>query len=210
MQTFYVTHGKRILDTTLASVLLLILSPLLAIIAVSVRLTMGSPVLFRQIRPGQGGKPFEILKFRTMTDRRDDGGAPLADAERLTAFGNLLRRTSLDELPELWNVVKGEMSLVGPRPLLMQYLPLYTPEEYRRHEALPGITGLAQISGRNELRFENRFELDVYYVEHAGFLLDLRILLRTLVTILKREGINQQGHATVDYFKRSDHNEPGQ
>lgn len=191
---------KRLLDVTLAAVALVALSPLVAVLGMLVAITMGRPVLFRQVRPGLGGRPFGMLKFRTMTDERDANGQPLADAVRLTAFGRWLRRTSLDELPELINVLKGEMSLVGPRPLLMEYLPLYTPAQARRHEVLPGITGWAQVNGRNALDWDDKLVLDTWYVEHRCLALDLKILCLTFLTVLKATGISREGHATAPRF----------
>ena len=173
----------------------------MGLLALGVRSILGSPVLFRQQRPGKDGRPFTLFKFRTMTDARDGEGRLLPDAERLTAFGTFLRGTSLDELPELFNVLKGEMSLVGPRPLLMQYLPRYTPEQMRRHAVLPGITGWAQVNGRNALTWEQKFALDVWYVDHRSLGLDLKILVLTVVKALKREGISQAGQATMEEFK---------
>ncbi len=182
---------------------LILLAPVWLTVAGLVRLKLGSPVLFRQERPGLRGRPFTIYKFRTMTNGRDAAGKLLPDADRLTAFGKFLRSTSLDELPELFNVLKGEMSLVGPRPLLMQYLPLYTPEQMRRHEARPGITGWAQVNGRNALSWEDKFACDLWYVKHISFRLDLKILLRTLIIALKRSDINQPGQATIEPFQGS-------
>ncbi len=190
----YRLHVKRWLDAAGAFIGLIILSPLLLIVAVLVRLTMGAPVHFTQTRPGLGGRPFTILKFRTM--RRSPG----TDAERLTRLGRLLRRFSIDELPELWNVLKGEMSLVGPRPLMMQYLDRYTPEQARRHEIKPGITGWAQVNGRNAITWEQKFAFDVWYVDHQSLWLDVRILALTAWKVLKREGISQQGQATMEEF----------
>jgi sugar transferase EpsL len=192
--------GKRLFDITSAAVALLLLSPLLLLAAVVVRLRLGSPVLFRQTRPGLRGVPFEIWKFRTMLDLRGTDGALLPDAERMTSVGRLLRRSSVDELPELLNVLRGEMSLVGPRPLLMEYLPLYTPEQFRRHEVRPGITGLAQTRGRNTLNWRSKFRYDRFYVDHQSFKLDTRILLSTVNSVLRAEGIEQQGRATVDRY----------
>jgi sugar transferase EpsL len=192
--------AKRAFDVAIASVLLVILSPLLVVLAMTVRLLLGAPVLFHQKRPGLGGRPFTMYKFRTMTDACDPTGKLLPDAQRLTKTGWLLRSTSLDELPELINVLKGDMSLVGPRPLLMQYLARYTPEQARRHEVRPGITGWAQVNGRNALSWARKFELDVWYVDHASFGLDLRIIGLTLWKILKREGISQAGRATMEEF----------
>jgi sugar transferase EpsL len=196
-------HPKRLFDLTLSALALLLLSPLLGLLAVLVRFKLGSPVLFRQQRPGLHGKPFTLIKFRTMTDQRDAQGNLLPDAERLTQFGKFLRASSLDELPELWNVLKGEMSLVGPRPLLLQYLPLYTPEQARRHEVRPGITGWAQVNGRNALSWEEKFALDVWYVDNHTLWLDLKIIFLTLLKIVKRDGINQPGMATMQAFTGS-------
>ncbi|NMC02463.1 MAG: sugar transferase [Chloroflexi bacterium] len=200
---FYRCCGKRLLDLTLTFPALLFLLPVGALVALLVRLRLGAPVLFCQQRPGRHGRPFMLYKFRTMTDARDAQGALLPDAERLTPFGRFLRSTSLDELPELFNVLKGEMSLVGPRPLLMEYLPRYTPEQRRRHEVRPGLTGWAQVNGRNALSWEEKFALDVWYVEHCSFWLDLKILWRTLVKVLRREGISSEGHATASKFMGS-------
>jgi len=199
---------KRWLDIVAASLALLCLALPLALLMALVRLKLGSPVFFAQVRPGYGGRPFRMLKFRTMTDARDAQGRLLADAERLTATGRWLRSTSLDELPELWNVLKGEMSLVGPRPLLMDYLPLYTPEQARRHELRPGITGWAQVNGRNALSWEEKFRLDVWYVDHRSLWLDLRILWLTVRKVLVREGISAAGDATMPAFKGSREEEP--
>lgn len=194
---------KRVFDLLLGSLLLLLFVPVLAVIAVCVRLRLGSPVLFRHPRPGLRGQPFMLLKFRTMTDARDESGTMLPDSVRLTAFGRWLRRTSLDELPELINVVRGEMSLVGPRPLLMEYLPLYSAEQARRHHVRPGITGWAQVNGRNLISWEEKFDLDVWYVDHRSLLLDLKILCRTLAKVLAAEGITQTGSATAERFRGS-------
>jgi lipopolysaccharide/colanic/teichoic acid biosynthesis glycosyltransferase len=187
-----------------ALLVLLLLGPVLLVITVMTRLTMGSPVLFRQRRPGCHGAPFTMYKFRTMRDARDANGDPLPDAQRLTAFGRFLRATSLDELPEFLNVLKGEMSLVGPRPLLMEYLDRYTPEQARRHEVRPGITGWAQVNGRNALSWEEKFRLDVWYVDHWTLGLDVKILGLTLLKVLKREGIAAEGHATMPAFMASE------
>ncbi len=192
---------KRCLDLGFASLFLLAVSPLLVLVALLIAATMGRPVLFRQERPGLRGEPFRLAKFRTMTDLRDDSGDLLPDGNRLTALGRFLRATSLDELPTLWNVVRGEMSLVGPRPLLMRYLERYSPEQARRHEVRPGITGWAQVNGRNELSWEEKFELDVWYVDHQSLGLDLAILAKTLRTVLRREGISARGQATAEEFK---------
>jgi len=193
--------SKRLFDLIIATLALIILSPLLLLIAILIRIFLGSPILFRQQRPGYQGRPFYLYKFRTMTNRLAPDGRLLPDSERLTPLGRILRSLSLDELPELYNVLRGEMSLVGPRPLLMEYLPLYSAEQMRRHEAYPGITGWAQIHGRNALDWPTRLALDVWYVDHWSFWLDLKILLLTLWKVLKREGINQPGQATVEYFK---------
>jgi len=191
---------KRLFDVVIASLaLFLLLIPLIGL-AVFVRLKLGSPVLFCQIRPGLKGKPFRMIKFRTMTDARDSNGQLLPDAERLTAFGHLLRATSLDELPELFNVIKGDMSLVGPRPLLIEYLPLYTAEQSRRHDVRPGVTGWAQVNGRNALSWEDRFKLDVWYIDHYSLWLDLKILLLTVRKVFAREGINASGETTMSKF----------
>lgn len=193
-------QAKRACDVVLASAALVVLSPVLAAIAAAIRVGMGSPVLFRQRRPGLAGRPFTILKFRTMTAGRDAEGNLLPDADRLTPLGRLLRSTSLDELPELWNVVRGDMSLVGPRPLLTEYLDHYTPEQSRRHDVRPGITGWAQVNGRNAQSWEDKLRQDVWYVDNASLLLDARILLRTLVQVLRRQGIASPGHATAPKF----------
>jgi sugar transferase EpsL len=199
----YNKFGKRLLDLVVTAVALILLSPLLAAIALLVRLKLGSPVLFRQQRPGLGGKPFTILKFRSMNDARDSGGRPLPDWQRVTGFGQLLRRTSLDELPELINVLRGEMSLVGPRPLLTDYLDRYSPEQSRRHDALPGITGLAQVKGRNNLSWEEKFNLDTWYVDHRSLLLDLKILFMTVSAVLSAEGVSAAHHFSSPEFKGS-------
>jgi len=180
---------KRIFDLIAASIGLLLLSPLLLVVSLLVRNRLGSPVLFRQVRPGLHGVPFKIYKFRTMTDKRDENGILLSDAERLTPFGRFLRSSSLDELPELFNVLKGEMSLVGPRPLLMEYLERYTPEQARRHEVRPGITGWAQVNGRQNIKFSKRLEYDVWYVDHQCFFLDMKILLLTFYRVLQQQGV---------------------
>jgi lipopolysaccharide/colanic/teichoic acid biosynthesis glycosyltransferase len=198
---FYTRFGKRSLDLGLSLSALLLLAPLLVILALFVRVKLGAPILFRQRRPGLHGKLFTLYKFRTMTDARDAQGNLFPDAQRLTAFGRFLRSASLDELPELFNVIKGEMSLVGPRPLLAQYLERYTPEQMRRHHVLPGLTGWAQVNGRNALTWEQKFELDVWYVEHQSFSLDLKIIFMTAWKIVKREGINQTGQATMEEFR---------
>jgi lipopolysaccharide/colanic/teichoic acid biosynthesis glycosyltransferase len=191
---------KRVFDFVAASLALLVMAlPLLAL-AWLIRRKLGSPVLFCQVRPGLQGRPFTMVKFRTMTDERGPDGALLPDAQRLTPFGRFLRASSLDELPELWNVLKGEMSLVGPRPLLMEYLPLYTPEQARRHEVRPCITGWAQVNGRNAISWADKFALDVWYVGHSSLWLDVKILWRTVRKVLVRDGINAEGEATVPAF----------
>ena len=200
---FYRDAGKRLIDFTLALIGLIVLAPVLLVTALLVRIKLGSPVIFRQQRPGLRGKPFLLFKFRSMTDARDATGALLSDEARLPAFGRFLRGSSLDELPELINVLKGEMSLVGPRPLLMEYLNHYTPAQMRRHEMRPGVTGWAQINGRNLLSWEKRFELDIWYVDHVSPLLDLKILLLTLKKVVVREGISAEGSATMPHFTGS-------
>ncbi|EOB6641729.1 sugar transferase [Vibrio vulnificus CladeA-yb158] len=192
---------KRLFDFLVSLTALILLSPIIALVAWKIRKNLGSPVLFRQIRPGLNGKPFEMVKFRTMKDAVDGQGNPLPDSERMTPFGDKLRSSSLDELPELWNVLKGEMSLVGPRPLLMQYLPLYSPEQARRHEVRPGVTGWAQINGRNAISWEDKFKLDVWYVDNRSFWLDLKVLLLTVRKVLIKEGISAQGEVTMPPFK---------
>jgi lipopolysaccharide/colanic/teichoic acid biosynthesis glycosyltransferase len=194
---------KRGIDVLGASAALVVLSPVLAVVALLVRVRMGSPVLFRQQRPGRGGRPFELTKFRTMTDTRSPDGALLPDAERLTALGRFLRRTSIDELPELLNVVRGDMSLVGPRPLLMEYLPLYSPEQARRHDVRPGVTGWTQVNGRNALTWDEKFALDVWYVDHRSTRLDLDIIGRTVSQVLSGHGVSAPGHATMEPFRGS-------
>jgi len=194
---------KRCFDVLVAVAALLVLAMPLLVLALLVRVKLGKPVLFAQIRPGMHGKPFRMVKFRTMTDARGSDGILLPDAARLTPFGRFLRATSLDELPELWNVLKGDMSLVGPRPLLMEYLSLYTAEQARRHDVRPGVTGWAQINGRNALSWEEKFALDVWYVEHRSFALDIKILWRTARKVLVREGISAAGEATMSKFTGS-------
>ena len=191
---------KRLIDVSVAGAALLLLAPLMATVGLAIFLMMGRPVLYRHVRPGYKARPFTTLKFRTMSDARDAQGRLLPDAERLTPLGNLLRRMSIDELPQLWNVLKGEMSLVGPRPLLVEYLERYTPEQMRRHEMKPGITGWAQINGRNALSWEERFRLDVWYVDHWSIGLDLRTILKTILNVLLQQGISQHGHATMPEF----------
>ena len=192
--------SKRVLDILGGIFGLLVFYPVIVTVALLIRLQMGSPVFFRQTRPGRDGKPFQIFKFRTMRDVVDARGNLLADAERLTRLGRFLRSSSLDELPELWNVLKGDMSLVGPRPLLMEYLPLYSPEQARRHEVRPGITGWAQVNGRNAISWDQKFTLDVWYVDNRSLWLDLKIIWLTIRKVLKREGISAAGEATVPKF----------
>ncbi len=194
---------KRLFDILASAVGLLLLSPVIAVVAWQIRRKLGSPVLFRQARPGLDGKPFEMIKFRTMRDAVDAHGNPLPDSERMTPLGNFLRSSSLDELPELWNVLKGDMSLVGPRPLLMEYLPLYSPEQYRRHEVRPGVTGWAQVNGRNALSWEEKFKLDVWYVDNYSFWQDLKIIFLTVRKVFLREGISAEGEATMSKFEGS-------
>ncbi len=197
----YLPTGKRLLDLTVAILGLAVLSPIMLVVAALVRARMGSPVLFCQARPGLHGRAFTMLKFRTMLDVRDSDGQLLPDGERLTALGRILRSTSLDELPELVNVVRGDMSLVGPRPLLMAYLERYRPEQMRRHEVKPGITGWAQINGRNTVSWTEKFRYDLWYVEHQSFQLDCKVLWKTLKLVATRHGINQPGHATAEEFR---------
>ena len=191
---------KRLLDIVVSATALLLLSPLLLYLAYLIRKNLGSPVLFEQIRPAQGGKPFKMIKFRTMRDAVDKQGKPLPDSERLTPFGQKLRASSLDELPELWNVLKGDMSLVGPRPLLMEYLPLYNAQQMRRHEMKPGITGWAQINGRNATTWDERFAHDIWYIDHYSFWLDLKILCLTFKKVWQKDGISAAGEATMPKF----------
>ncbi|EKT4473781.1 sugar transferase [Pseudomonas putida] len=191
---------KRLIDFTGALIGLILLSPIILVVAVLIKYRLGGPVLFRQVRPGLGGKPFEMVKFRTMRDACDHNGVPLPDSQRMTPFGSFLRSSSLDELPELWNVLKGEMSLVGPRPLLMEYLPLYNERQYLRHQVRPGVTGWAQINGRNALSWPEKFELDVWYVENRSFWLDIKIIALTVKKVLKKDGISASGEATMPKF----------
>ncbi|RPI78096.1 MAG: sugar transferase [Chloroflexi bacterium] len=192
--------SKRILDLVLTIPGLILISPLIAVTVAAVAIFLGRPILFKQIRPGYRSRPFAVYKFRTMTDARDSNGNLLPDAERLTRLGKFLRSTSIDELPELFNVLRGEMSLVGPRPLLIQYLERYSPEQARRHDVLPGITGWAQVNGRNTLTWEDKFRLDVWYVDNHSFWLDIKILFLTVWKVFNREGISQPGHATAEEF----------
>jgi sugar transferase EpsL len=191
---------KRSLDIFLSAAGLVVAAPIILVTALVVRFSMGSPVLFRQKRPGLHGKPFVLLKFRTMTDERNQEGHLLPDSQRLTKAGSTIRRFSLDELPQLWNVLKGDLSIVGPRPLLMKYLDRYTPEQIRRHNVKPGITGWAQVNGRNALSWEEKFRLDVWYVDHWSLWLDFRILARTLLMVISGKGLTQEGHATMEEF----------
>ncbi len=191
-----------------ASLALILLSPIILLISILVRIFLGSPILFRQKRPGFKGQPFYLYKFRTMTDARDEDGNLLPDSARLTRFGRFLRSLSLDELPELFNILRGEMSLVGPRPLLMEYLPLYSPEQMRRHDVYPGLTGWAQVNGRNAITWPDKFKLDVWYVDHWSFWLDLKILFLSLWKVVTREGVNQPGQATTEYFMGNEEPKP--
>ena len=191
---------KRLLDIIIASIALILLSPLYAFVAYKVKKNLGSPVLFRQVRPGLNGKPFEMIKFRTMKDAVDAQGNPLPDSERLTPFGKMLRATSLDEMPELWNVIKGDMSVVGPRPLLMEYLPLYNEEQAKRHNVRPGMTGHAQVNGRNAISWEEKFKLDTWYVENQSTVLDFKIMLKTVQKVIAKDDINADGEATMTKF----------
>ncbi|WP_417315842.1 sugar transferase [Cycloclasticus pugetii] len=195
---------KRMFDFLVSIIVLFLFFPVLLFVFYKVRSNLGSPVFFRQTRPGLHGKPFKMIKFRTMKDVVDLSGNPLSDAERMTPFGDKLRNSSLDELPELWNVLKGEMSLVGPRPLLMQYLPLYNKEQARRHEVRPGVTGWAQVNGRNALSWEEKFKLDVWYVENRSFWLDIKILFLTVKKVFIKEGISAEGHVTIEPFRGSE------
>ena len=191
---------KRLLDIVIASIALILLSPVYFIVARKVKKNLGSPVLFRQVRPGLHGKPFEMIKFRTMKDAVDVNGNPLPDSERLTPFGKMLRATSLDEMPELWNVIKGDMSIVGPRPLLVEYLPLYNEEQAKRHDVRPGITGYAQVNGRNAISWEKKFELDTWYVENQSLWLDFKIMLKTVKKVLAKDDISAEGEVTMSKF----------
>ncbi|WP_180024794.1 sugar transferase [Acinetobacter sp. YH1901134] len=196
---------KRLLDIIIATIALILLSPLYAYVAYKVKKNLGSPVLFRQVRPGLNGKPFEMIKFRTMKDAVDAQGNPLPDSERLTPFGKMLRSTSLDEMPELWNVIKGDMSVVGPRPLLMEYLPLYNEEQAKRHNVRPGMTGHAQVNGRNAISWEEKFKLDTWYVENQSIWLDFKIMLKTVQKVIAKDDISAEGEATMTRFTGSKH-----
>lgn len=197
----YRNYIKRMLDIIFAVGLLIVVSPLLVLLACLVRIKLGSPILFRQERPGKDGKLFSMYKFRTMTEKRDSNGELLPDEVRLTSFGRKLRSTSLDELPELFNIIKGDMSFIGPRPLLVQYLPLYNERQKHRHDVRPGMTGYAQVNGRNAIRWEEKFEKDVWYVEHLSFGTDMKILWKTVAVVVKREGISSETAATMEEFK---------
>jgi lipopolysaccharide/colanic/teichoic acid biosynthesis glycosyltransferase len=203
MSSIYGSTGKRILDVSLSAAGLLVALPVMFVVALLIRATLGSPILFTQQRPGLRGRPFVLLKFRSMTVARGPDGKPLGDEARLTALGKWLRKLSLDELPQLWNVLKGNMSLVGPRPLLMEYLPLYDSRQARRHDVRPGITGWAQVNGRNALTWEEKFELDVWYVEHVSFGTDMKILALTLLRVIRPQGISGRGSATMSRFTGS-------
>lgn len=200
MSSFYRSRGKRLFDVALASSALVVIAPVQIVIASLVYRKLGRPILFRQLRPGRNGEPFTLLKFRTMRESKKTSGEYLADALRMTSFGAKLRKTSLDELPELWNVLRGDMSLVGPRPLLMEYLPRYLDEQMRRHEMRPGITGWAQINGRNGISWERKFEYDVWYVDHYSFALDVKILLKSIMVVLAGKGVAAQGRVTAEEF----------
>ncbi|MGV0887589.1 sugar transferase [Acinetobacter venetianus] len=198
---------KRLLDIVIASTALVLLSPLYFYVAHKVKKNLGSPVLFRQVRPGLHGKPFEMIKFRTMKDALDEQGNPLPDNERLTPFGKMLRSTSLDEMPELWNVIKGDMSIVGPRPLLMEYLPLYNNEQAKRHNVRPGMTGHAQVNGRNAIGWDEKFKLDTWYVENQSVWLDFKIMLKTVKKVIAKDDINEAGEATMSKFTGTNNKE---
>lgn len=196
----YAKYTKRILDFILSLIALIVLSPVLLVVAILVRIKLGSPIIFKQQRPGKDEKIFTLYKFRTMTDKKDENGNLLPDSERLTKFGKVLRSTSLDELPELVNILKGDMSIVGPRPLLVEYLPLYSEEQKHRHDVRPGLTGLAQVSGRNSLSWEEKFNDDLQYIKHITFFEDVKIIFMTVAKVFKREGIAQEGNATMEKF----------
>lgn len=197
----YAKHIKRILDIILSLIAIIVLSPVLLIVAILVRIKLGNPVIFKQQRPGKDEKIFTLYKFRTMTDKKDENGNLLPDSERLTKFGKILRSTSLDELPELFNILKGDMAIVGPRPLLVEYLSLYNEKQKHRHDVRPGLTGLAQINGRNTISWERKFEDDVRYVNKVTFIDDIKIILKTVGKVLKREGIVQENNATMEKFE---------
>lgn len=199
-QGLYEKYIKRLQDIVLSLIAMIVLSPVLLVVAILVRIKLGSPIIFKQERPGLNGEIFTLHKFRTMTDKKDENGNLLPDAERLTSFGKLLRSLSLDELPELWDIFTGQLTIVGPRPLLVSYLPLYNEHQSRRHEAKPGLTGYAQVHGRNSVTWEEKFDLDVYYVDHITFLGDWKIIFQTVLTVLKREGISSETAATMEVF----------
>ena len=202
-KTFYQLFGKRILDILLSGIALIVLSPIILIVGFLVRIKLGSPIIFKQERPGKSEKIFSMYKFRTMTDKRDHNGEYLPDEIRLTKFGKMLRATSLDELPELWNILKGDMSIVGPRPLLVEYLPLYSEKQRKRHKVRPGLTGLAQVNGRNAISWEEKFDLDVYYVDKISFFNDLIIIIQTCKKVIKKENINTINNNIPEKFKGS-------
>ena len=202
-KTFYQLFGKRILDILLSGIALIVLSPIILIVGILVRIKLGSPIIFKQERPGKSEKIFSMYKFRTMTDERDHNGEYLPDEIRLTKFGKILRATSLDELPELWNILKGDMSIVGPRPLLVEYLPLYSEKQRKRHNVRPGLTGLAQVNGRNAISWEEKFDLDVYYVDKISFFNDLIIIIQTCKKVIKKENINTINNNIPEKFKGS-------
>lgn len=200
----YRKYIKRILDFTLSLIALIVLSPILLITAILVKIKLGSPIIFKQQRPGKNEKIFTLYKFRTMTDKKDEEGNLLPDEQRLTKFGKILRSTSIDELPELINILKGDMAIVGPRPLLVEYLSLYNDEQKHRHDVRPGLTGLAQVSGRNSISWEEKFEEDIEYIENISLIEDTKIILKTVIKVFKREGISQQGNETMEKFKGSE------
>ncbi|WP_194184100.1 sugar transferase [Enterococcus durans] len=202
-KTFYQLFGKRILDILLSGIALIVFSPIILIVGILVRIKLGSPIIFKQERPGKSEKIFSMYKFRTMTDKRDHNGEYLPDEIRLTKFGKMLRATSLDELPELWNILKGDMSIVGPRPLLVEYLPLYSEKQRKRHNVRPGLTGLAQVNGRNAISWEEKFDLDVYYVDKISFFNDLIIIIQTCKKVIKKENINTINNNIPEKFKGS-------
>ena len=194
---------KRLFDIVVAGASLIMLAPILLLVAILIRTKLGKPIFYRQTRPGLRGKPFEILKFRSMLEAYDENGVPLPNDQRMTSFGRFLRSASLDELPELWNILKGDMSIVGPRPLLMEYIPLYSEQQRRRHDVPPGLTGWSQINGRNAISWEEKFELDVWYVQNASFLLDLKIIVMTVIKVLRRDGISHAGDVAMPRFRGS-------
>ncbi len=203
----YAKYFKRVLDFLLSLIALIVLLPVLIIVAILVRVKLGSPVIFKQQRPGKNEKIFTLYKFRSMIDKRDDNGNLLPDSERLTKFGKILRSTSLDELPELFNILKGDMSIVGPRPLLVEYLKLYNEEQKHRHDVRPGLTGLAQISGRNSISWDKKFKEDIFYINNITFIMDIKIIFKTIIKVFKREGISQINNATMEKFKGNKEND---